>query len=318
MHSTMIPSALILSLGLMADAVFGEMTPLFHRIPHPVVALGRGIAWIDKRLNRPERSDSDRRWRGVLVAILIPGACAGLGWGLHRLGWGAEIFCIAILVAQKSLFTHVRAVRQALTKHGVEAGRTQVAKIVGRDVTALDTHGVARAAIESLAENFADGVVAPVFWYVLAGLPGLLAYKAVNTLDSMIGYRNDRYRAFGWASARLDDWLNLIPARLAGLMMSAAALFSPGGNPVHAFKTMIADSSKHPSPNSGWPEAAMAGGLDFALGGPRRYAGNITEGQWIGQGRATLTPADIERALLVFFAACLINAGLAVWVLGIK
>jgi adenosylcobinamide-phosphate synthase len=175
---------------------------------------------------------------------------------------------------------------------------------------------VARAAIESLAENFADGVVAPVFWYVLAGLPGLMAYKAINTLDSMIGYRDERYRAFGWASARLDDLVNLIPARLAGIIMALAATFAPGGNPIRGLKTMIADGTKHPSPNSGWPEAAMAGGLDFALGGPRRYAGGITEGQWIGLGRATLAPADIDRALLAFFAACLINAGAAVWVLG--
>lgn len=316
MTAQALPPALILILGLLADAALGEMTPVFRRIPHPVVALGRVIAWADRRLNRTERSPGARKTRGVAVAVLIPGSCALLGYGLHRLGWGAEVFAIAILVAQKSLFAHVRDVRKALGAQGLDAGRAQVARIVGRDVTVLDSHGVARAAIESLAENFGDGVVAPVFWYVAAGLPGLMAYKAVNTLDSMIGYRDDRYRAFGWASARLDDLANLIPARLAGLIMALAAIFTPKGNPVRALRTMIADGSKHPSPNSGWPEAAMAGGLDFALGGPRRYAGGIAEGQWIGTGRAQLTPADIDRALLAFFAACLINAGLAVWVLG--
>jgi adenosylcobinamide-phosphate synthase len=191
-----------------------------------------------------------------------------------------------------------------------------VARIVGRDPQSLDRHGVARAAIESLAENFADAVVAPVFWAVLLGLPGLMAYKAVNTLDSMVGYRNDRYRDFGWASARLDDLLTLVPARLAGLMIVAAALVAPGARPGRAAATLWREHDRHPSPNSGWSEAAMAGALGLALGGPRRYPGGVVEESWIGGGRARAEAADIDRALVVFVAACLINAGLvaaALW-----
>jgi adenosylcobinamide-phosphate synthase len=201
----------------------------------------------------------------------------------------------------------------------LEAGRFAVSRIVGRDPQSLDAHGVARAAIESLAENFSDAVVAPVFWYVLLGLPGLLAYKAVNTLDSMVGYRDDRYRDFGWASARLDDLLNLIPARLSGLILSVAALFAPRGNPFRAAITMVRDARHHRSPNSGWPEAAMAGALDLALGGPRKYPGLTVTESWMGKGRAMANVADIDRALVLFTAACVIDAGLVVgllWLVG--
>jgi len=314
----MIPAALILSVGLLGDAALGEMGPLFRAVPHPVVLAGNAIGWLDKRLNRPGRDARVLRRRGIAVAVLLTSLAAAIGFYVHLAalvlpyGWVAEAFCIAVLVAQKSLFTHVRDVAKALKTGGVEQGRPMVARIVGRDVAALDRHGIARAAIESLAENFADGVVAPVFWYVLLGLPGLFGYKMLNTLDSMIGYRNARYLYFGWASARLDDWANLVPARLAGLIVVLAVTFTPGGNPVKALGTMRTDSGNHPSPNSGWPEAAMAGGLDLALGGPRTYQGGIVEGQWIGKGRAMADAGDIDRALIAFAAACLINAGLAV------
>ncbi len=306
---------LLLFMALGLDALLGDMPWLFRWVPHPVVMMGRLVAGLERRLNRPERSESDRRQRGVVVALLVPLAAAAAGLAIAFVArtvphaWPVEVFVAATLIAQRSLFEHVHDVARALQKGGLAAGRHAVARIVGRDPQALDVHGVARAAVESLAENFSDAVVAPVFWYVLLGLPGLLAYKAVNTLDSMVGYRTERYRAFGWASARLDDGLNLVPARLAAVMIALAALFTPKGRPLRAVMTMIRDSRHHSSPNSGWPEAAMAGALDLALGGPRRYPGQAVEGQWIGGGRARATVADIDRALVLFTAACVIDAG---------
>lgn len=307
---------LFLALGL--DAVLGEMSWLFRLVPHPVVLVGRVITALDRRLNRPERSETARRRRGVvLAALMVAGALvigATIAFVARALphGWIVEVFFAATLLAQRSLFDHVDDVARALQNNGLEAGRYAVSRIVGRDPTTLDEHGVSRAAIESLAENFSDAVVAPAFWYALLGLPGLLAYKVVNTLDSMVGYRNDKYRAFGWASARLDDALNLIPARLSGLIITLAALVAVRGNPWRALTTMAADARHHPSPNSGWPEAAMAGALGLALGGPRKYPGLVVDQKWIGKGRARATFADIDRALHLFSAACLMNAGLVV------
>jgi adenosylcobinamide-phosphate synthase len=314
----MLPSALILPAGLAGDAVLGEMGPLFQRAPHPIVLAGRAVAWFDAKLNRASREPNDLRIRGIVTVAILLGLAGGLGYGVHRLaqsvalGWVFEAFVVAIFLAQRSLFVHVADVATALKSGGVDGGRLMVARIVGRDVAQLDRHGIARAAIESLAENFADAVVAPVFWYCAAGLPGLLAYKMLNTLDSMIGYRSPKYLYFGWAAARADDLANFIPARLSGLILALAMTFAPGGNPKKDLITLKADSGNHPSPNSGSPEAAMAGGLGLALGGPRRYQGGIVEGQWIGNGRAMAETADIHRALAAFVAACLINAGLAV------
>ena len=312
---------LLLAIGL--DGVLGEMPWLFRFVPHPVVAIGRAIAALEKRLNRSDRSERARRVRGVLVALGLVTAAAGVGTVVAVLlrsfphAWVAEVFLVATLLAQRSLFEHVNTVARALDDNGLEAGRFAVSRIVGRDPQSLDAHGVARAGIESLAVNFADGVVAPVFWYVLFGLPGMLVYKTVNTLDSMVGYRNDRYRAFGWASARLDDLMNLVPARLAGLMLCLAAPFVPKGHPFAAVATMVRDARHHRSPNSGWPEAAAAGALDLALGGPRRYPGLVVDEKWIGKGRARATVADMDRALHLFTVACVLDAGLVVLVMGL-
>ncbi len=310
---------LVLALGL--DGVLGEMPWLFRHIPHPVVAIGRAIGALERRLNKAERSERARRLRGVLMVLGLCLAAAAAGTVAAVLlrsfphAWVAEVFLAATLLAQRGLFEHVNDVARALDDNGLEAGRYAVSRIVGRDPQSLDAHGVARAAIESLAENFSDGVVAPVFWYLLFGLPGILVYKTVNTLDSMVGYRNDRYRAFGWAAARLDDVLNLVPARLAALMLCVAAPFVPKGRPVAALATMLRDARHHRSPNSGWPEAAAAGALDLALGGPRRYPGLVVDEKWIGKGRARATVADMDRALHLFTVACVINAGLVVLVL---
>lgn len=319
------PDALLmLFMALAVDALFGEMGPLFRLLPHPVVILGRLVGALDKRLNKPTLPESDRKTRGVvlvvlmvLVAVTVGGVIAFVARAVPHL-WLLEVFVAATLVAQRALFDHVDDVARALQNNGLEAGRYAVSRIVGRDPQSLDEHGVSRAAIESLAENFSDAVVAPVFWYVVLGLPGLVLYKTVNTLDSMVGYRNDKYRAFGWASARLDDVMNLIPARLAGLIIAVSALFSARGNPWRALVTMLRDARHHKSPNSGWPEAAMAGALGLALGGPRKYPGLVVDEKWIGSGRARATFADIDRALHLFSAACLVDAGLVVLVLWLQ
>ncbi|TVR98507.1 MAG: cobalamin biosynthesis protein CobD [Rhodospirillales bacterium] len=303
---------LLLLAALVLDALFGDM----RRLPglrHPVVLIGSVIGWLDRRLNREYRSERDRAWRGVLMVVVIVSVTAavgllvtGLTWST-ALGWVLEVLLIAWLLAQRSLFNHVRVVRTALAAEGLSAGRQAVSHIVGRDVRLLDEHGVARAAIESAAENFNDGVVAPTFWYLLFGLPGLLVYKAVNTMDSMVGYRTPRYRAFGMAAARLDDGMNLVPARLAGLYLCLAAAFVPRARPAAALRVMIRDSRKHRSPNAGWPEAAAAGALGLALAGPRRYADTVVDDPWIGDGRSRATVRDIDRVLYLYAVACLIS-----------
>lgn len=310
--STFDPLILLL-LALVLDAAVGGMGPVFRVLPHPVQILGRLIGWFDLKLNRLNRSTVDRAARGVLTVLVVVGVAGAVGWGVqwvtfhHDFGWVIELFLLVALLAQRELYAAVRRVAQALNAEGLESGRAAVGHIVGRDPAYLDEHGVARAGIESLAENFSDGVVAPVFWYVLFGMPGLLVYKAVNTLDSMIGYRDEKYAAFGFTAAKLDDVLNLIPARLAGLIIAAAAIVSPNGKPAKAFKTMWQDASKHKSPNAGWPEAAMAGALGLALAGPRKYARHVQDDPWIGSGTAKATASDMERALYLFVVACLIN-----------
>jgi len=304
----------ILLIAIVLDAAIGEVGGPFRQVPHPVRIIGNLIGFLDAKLNRETRSQADRTARGVLVVVFVCGLSAIVGWAVswmthnHDFGWVVELALTFALLAQRSLYDHVRAVARALAgSGGIEAGREAVSHIVGRDVRQLDAHEVARAAIESCAENFSDGVVAPVFWFLLFGFPGLLVYKAVNTMDSMIGYTNPRYRAFGMAAARLDDALNYVPARLAGLFLAAAAVSSPTANPAAALRTMTRDARKHRSPNAGWPEGAMAGALGLALAGPRRYAETAADGSWIGDGRARATKTDIDRALHLYVVACVIN-----------
>lgn len=310
------PLALLLP-ALLLDAAIGDPVWLYRRVPHPVAIIGRLIAWLERRLNRPQRSTRDRMWRGLGTVIVVVGLAAAVGVAIARLaaylrwGWVIELVLVAILIAQRNLFDHVRRVASALREGGLAPVARPVAHLVGRDPASLDRHGVARAAIESLAENFSDGVVAPVFWFALLGLPGLLAYKAINTLDSMIGHRNARYAAFGLVAARLDDAVNFIPARLAGLLMCAAAAFVPSARPLAALRTMVRDARYHRSPNAGWPEAAVAGALDLALAGPRQYGTTVVKDAWMGDGRARADDHDIRRALALFIIACILN-GLAV------
>jgi adenosylcobinamide-phosphate synthase len=307
---------LLLLAALAVDALVGDPSALFRRVPHPVALVGGLIAWLERTLNRGDLGDGARRLRGVATVLLTVALAAAVGAAIDRAaaafrwGWVVEIAVLAVLVAQRSLFDHVAAVARGLESGGLDAGREAVSHIVGRNPEHLDEHGVARAAIESLAENFSDGVVAPVLWYVLLGLPGICAMKAINTLDSMIGHRSERYRAFGWAAARLDDVANLLPARLAGVLVALAALLVPGAGGGHALRAMLRDARKHRSPNAGWPEAAMAGALGLSLGGPRRYGSDLVREAWLGSGSPEATPADIRRALGILVVACVLQAAL--------
>jgi len=307
---------LLLYLGLAIDALCGEMGPVFRHVPHPVVLAGRAIAFFEARLNRPIRGDRVRRVRGAATVIVLVGAAAGLGWLIQwacrasLAGAAVEALIIGVLLAQRSLYNHVAAVSTSLIHGGLISGRLAVSQIVGRDPESLDGAGIARAAIESLAENFSDGVVAPVFWYLLLGLPGLFAYKMANTLDSMIGHRSERYLAFGWAAARFDDLLNLVPAPITGLLLAFAAIFDREHSASNALRIMRRDGRKHRSPNAGWPEAAMAGALGIALAGPRRYHEGMVDDPYLGDGSPIASPQDINRALNLYFRACVILSAL--------
>ncbi len=309
----------LLLLALVFEAYVGEMRSLFRAVRHPVRIIGDIVAFFDRRLNREHRSEMDRAVRGALLVLMMVVVAGAAGWGIawlsfhHPLGWIAEFLGLIALLAARGLYDHVRAVAVAL-KDGLEPGRQAVAHIVGRDPESLDHAGVARAAIESLAENFCDGVVAPVFWYVLFGFPGLLVYKTVNTMDSMIGHMTPQYRAFGMTAARLDDVLNLIPARLAGLFIVFGAVFVGTASPGRALKVMWRDAGRHRSVNAGWPEGAMAGALGLKLAGPRHYKTRTVSDPFIGDGTADAGTKDINRALYLYVVACLINA---MWVAAI-
>ena len=312
--SGLLPPIVLLA-ALLIDAIVGEFGLLFRVVPHPVAIIGGITGWLDKRLNRERRAAATRAVRGAVVVLIFAAVMAALGWLAADLsrsipyGWGLELLLVVLLVAQRSLFDHVRAVGRALKRDGLAGGRAAVAHIVGRDPEQLDEHGVARASIESLAESFADGVGAPAFWYLLLGLPGLFVYKTINTMDSMIGYRTERHASFGMATARLDDALNYVPARIAGAFIVAAAMFVPKGLSSQALSVMLRDGGKHRSLNAGWPEAAMAGALSVSLSGPRRYDGEVVDEPWLGEEfPARIGEVEIRRALYLFVVACLVNA----------
>jgi len=267
--------------------------------------MGRLIDWLDKDLNRPGPPGLWRKLAGVLglailmLATLLPTAALSLLLRHLPGGWIIEAVLATSLLAQKELGLAVRSVADALD-FSLEHGRKAVSGIVGRDPAALDEAGVARAAVETLAENASDGVVAPLFWLLVLGLPGIALYKAINTADSMIGHKTERYIDYGWASARLDDVVNWVPARLTGLLFVVASFLVAGAKPKEAWDVMFADAAKHDSPNAGWPEAAMAGALGFALGGPRSYDGELHQLPQMGRGRAALGAADIRKALELY------------------
>ncbi len=295
-----------LLLGMILDAVFGEPRAIWSRVPHPAVLMGRAVGACDARFNNGE----SRRMKGVLVMVALVGLAAALGSILEAFGWLIEALAVAVLLAQKSLVEHVRAVAAGL-RMSLPEGRRAVARIVGRDVKAMDEAAAARAAIESAAENFSDGVAAPVLWFLVGGLPGMLVYKITNTADSMIGYRTERHEEFGWAAARLDDLLNLIPARLSALIFAGVT------GQWRAWREIVEDASLHRSPNAGWPEAAMARGLGVALSGPRSYEGEMQAFVWVNHGGLRAVGSrEIEAACGVLWRgwAVLVACALVVWV----
>jgi adenosylcobinamide-phosphate synthase len=299
--------ALLLAFAL--DALLGDPRWLWRRLPHPVVVIGRAIVWLEERWLDGAAPVAAQARRGRTASLLVIGASTVAALAVQEscirlpLGWLPLALAMSTLIAARGLYEHVAAVAAGL-EQGLEEGRHAVAHIVGRDPASLDAHGVARAAIESTAENFADGVVAPLFWGVLFGLPGMAAYKAINTLDSMIGHRSPRYLYFGRFAARLDDLANWLPARLAAFLILAASLCLPGASPTHGWRALWRDAPRHRSPNAGWPEAAIAGALGLRLAGPRRYAGKTVDDAWMSAGRAAATPPDIRRALNLFVVAC--------------
>ncbi len=303
-----------LLLALALDAAAGDPAWLYRRLPHPVVLIGRAIGCLEARWLDQAATAAAQRRRGVAASLLVIAASTALGALLQTLclrlpyGWLPLALLMSSLLAWRGLDQHVALVAAGL-EQSLAAGRQAVARIVGRDPDSLDAHAVARAAIESAAENFADGVVAPLLFGLLFGLPGMLAYKAVNTLDSMIGHRSPRYRHFGHFAARLDDLANWLPARLAAFLILAAAALTRA-HPAAGWRALRADASRHRSPNAGWPEAAIAGCLGLRLAGPRRYCGTLVDDAWIGAGRADATPADIRSSLRLVRLATLIMAGL--------
>lgn len=286
-------TAALLSFAIILDAIFGEPKWLWDKVPHPAVLMGNLIKWCDEHYNSGENA----KLNGVLTILALMTGAALLGYIISLFGGIVTILVTAILLAQKSLVQHVQQVADAL-RISLAEGRQKVAMIVGRDTAQMDQPAVARGAIESAAENLSDGVIAPAFWFLIGGLPGLMIYKVVNTADSMIGYKTERHADFGWASARFDDLLNLIPARI-----TAALIALPAG--VHGqWRDIISDAKLHRSPNAGWPEAAMARAIDIALSGPRAYEGQVQDFPFVHPtGNRFAGPSDIDAACSMLWKA---------------
>jgi adenosylcobinamide-phosphate synthase len=298
-----------MTVAMIVDALLGWPESLFARVGHPVTWLGRLIAFLDGACNRPGDTPATRRVAGSVVALGVIALAAALGWAVQDAltsEWSGIVLLGIVawpLVALRSLYDHVAAVARPLQAGDIAAARAAVAQIVGRDPAALDEAGIARAAIESLAENTSDGIVAPVFWGALFGLPGIVGYKAINTLDSMIGHRTERHEAFGWAAARIDDVANFIPARLTGGLF---ALLS--ARPSDAMSCMLKDANRHRSINAGWPEAAMAGALGVRLSGPRTYHGSAADEPWLNEAARDPLAADIRQGLKLYVRAMVLLA----------
>lgn len=294
------------ALAVLLEAALGYPAALVRRIGHPVIWIGRLIVLLDHTLNRPGLAPPWRKAMGVVAVVILVVAAAApaaaLEWVLRPLPFGILALGLigSTLIAQRSLNWHVARVAAALEGGSLEEARTAVSHIVGRDPQTLDKEGVARAAIESLAENFSDGVVAPTLWMCVGGLAGGAAYKALNTADSMIGHMTPRHAAFGWAAARTDDYVNLPASRIAGALLIAAAALTRGADPRAAAAAMRRDAPRHRSPNAGWSEAAMAGALGLKLNGPKIYAGVYTQDAYMGDGRREATAADIRAALRLY------------------
>lgn len=300
-------------IALLIERLIGYPQWLVDRIGHPVIWIGNLISRLENRFNILSESFETRRRNGLICFIFLLAFTVTLAVTLEGvllwlpLGLVLTAIISSSLLAQKSLEDHVRRVAEDLETGGLEAGRKAVSMIVGRDPDQLDEAGVCRAAIESLAENFSDGITAPALWLGLLGLSGGAAYKATNTADSMIGHKNARYHAYGWAAARFDDLVNLPASRLTAVLFIAAALMTPGASAAKAWEAVRRDAGKHKSPNAGWPESAMAGALGLALAGPRVYGGELVDDHFMGKGgRREATAADIRRALTLARSADLL------------
>jgi adenosylcobinamide-phosphate synthase len=302
-------SILVTLIALLLEAFFGYPDRLLRAIGHPVTWIGRLIDDLDRLLNREAATDATRRHAGALALLILVSTVGALAYlfeyNLTALPFGylGVALAASTLIAQRSLHDHVAVVASALEHDGLAGGRDAVSHIVGRDTRSLDDAGVARAAIESLAENFSDGIVAPALWTAIAGLAGGAAYKAINTADSMIGHRSPRHQAFGFYAAKLDDLVNLPASRLSALLIVMAAAITPGASALNAWHTIVRDARHHRSPNAGFPEAAMAGALGLALAGPRVYAGVVVDDAIMGNGRREATPKDIQAALDIYQTA---------------
>jgi adenosylcobinamide-phosphate synthase len=299
-------SIAITLLALLVEATLGYPGPVLRAIGHPVMWLGWLIQSLDDTLNRDTSTGAQRRAAGYVAAFVIVALPAAAVYAIESwlslvpFGFAIVAIVASTLIAQRSLYEHVERVATALEQDGLAGGRRAVSQIVGRDPDALDEAGVARAAIESLAENFSDGVVAPVFWLGVGGLAGGVAYKAINTADSMIGHRTPRHGDFGFAAARLDDWVNLPASRLSALLIVAAAAIGKDTSSSEAWRAVLRDARHHRSPNAGWPEAAMAGALGLALAGPRVYGGVMVPDATMGNGRREANAQDIRAALKLY------------------
>jgi adenosylcobinamide-phosphate synthase len=311
-------NAVVLFAALLLEAGFGYPNRLFAAIGHPVTWIGALTTWLDRTLNRDAWSDPARKATGVLALVTLIAIVGGAALALEASGRATGLLGLALtaglastLLAQRSLHEHVARVAAGLREGGIEGGRKAVSQIVGRNPASLDEAAICRAAIESLAENFSDGTVAPAFWLGAGGLPGGAVYKAVNTADSMIGHRTPRHAAFGWAAARFDDLVNLPASRLSALLIVAAAALHPKASAAEAWRATWRDAGRHRSPNAGWPEAAMAGALGLRLAGPRVYGSTLVEDHWMGDGRSAATPEDIDHALGLYRRSCMILIALA-------
>ena len=309
-------SAMLVAMAV--DCVMGWPDAIYRRIGHPVTWIGALIRRLDAAMNRETDTDFTRRILGILAAMIVVGAAALPGYLVQSLlpgGWLAAL-CIGVLawplVALRSMHDHVAAVAKPLIAGDLDGARYTVSMIVGRDPSVLDTAGVARAALESLAENTSDGIIAPLFWGAIFGLPGIAAYKAINTLDSMIGHRTPRHNAFGWASARIDDLVNLAPARLTGVLFAVASDRARA-----SLSVMWRDASQHRSPNAGWPESALAGALNIRLSGPRVYHDHIADEPWLNGAAPDPVPQDIARGLSLYRRAMALAAGLLAAIAGL-
>jgi adenosylcobinamide-phosphate synthase len=308
-------TALLALLALLFEAMLGYPDRLARAIGHPVTWMGALIGALEHALNREDAAPTRRKAAGAAALVIVIVVSGSLAYGLQHwllllpLGMIPLAVLGSALFAQRSLHAHVERVALALEDGGIDRARASVSEIVGRDTALLDEAGVARAAIESLAENFSDGVVAPTVWMVAGGLPGAAIYKAINTADSMIGHHSERYEQFGWASARLDDLVNLPASRLSALLIMAAAYSMPGASPSDALGAVLRDASRHRSPNAGYPEAAFAGALGLALAGRRYYGGKLVEDVWMGDGRYAAGADDIRAALMLYRRADMVLIG---------